>query len=46
MSFLENIEFVDESRRTEIEVFLEEWNSTDAIVKVNSSGSTVGKVML
>ncbi|MCF8415515.1 MAG: AMP-binding protein [Crocinitomicaceae bacterium] len=40
MSFLENIEFVDESRRTEIEVFLEEWNSTDAIVKVNSSGST------
>ena len=40
MSFLENIEFVDESRRTEIEMFLEEWNSTDAIVKVNSSGST------
>lgn len=40
MSFLEHIEFVDESRRTEIEVFLEEWNSTEETVKVNSSGST------
>jgi len=40
MSFLEHIEFVDESRRTEIEVFLQEWNSTEETVKVNSSGST------
>lgn len=40
MSFLENIEFVDESRRTEIEVFLQEWNSIEKTVKVNSSGST------
>jgi O-succinylbenzoic acid--CoA ligase len=40
MSFLENIEFVEENRRTEIELFLQEWNSTEETVKVNSSGST------
>jgi o-succinylbenzoate---CoA ligase len=40
MSFLEHIEFVDEGRRTEIEVFLNEWYSTEETVLVNSSGST------
>jgi O-succinylbenzoic acid--CoA ligase len=40
MSFLENIEFVDESRRTEIEVFLNEWYSAEETLLVNSSGST------
>jgi O-succinylbenzoic acid--CoA ligase len=40
MSFLEHIEFVDESRRTEIEVFLNEWYSLEETILVNSSGST------
>lgn len=40
MLFIENIEYVDESRRAEIEAFLNEWNSSNLTIESTSSGST------
>jgi len=40
MLFLENIKYVDESRRTEIERFLNEWYSANEKINTQSSGST------